>query len=82
MIRKWDIKDEAARRRCIDEIIARVEGQDDVAFGMIAAQDIIDIVAQYVGPQSHNQAIEDIKKTLEKKLADIEIELDMLRITS
>ncbi len=82
MIRKWDITNEEASRQCRDEIIARVDEQGNSEFGMIAAQEIIDIVAGHLGPEIYNHAIEDAKKAIEKKLADLEVDLDVLRVAN
>lgn len=82
MIRKWDISDEQVRKRCMEEIIARVDEQEGAEFGMIAAQDIIDIVAQYVGPSAYNLGIEDAKKLLLQKVSDLEVDFDVLRAQS
>ena len=79
MYRKWDISNADAKKRCIDEILARIDEQADSAFGNLAAQDIIDIVAAYLGPQAYNTAIDDAKKTIQAKLADLDIDLDVLR---
>ena len=81
MIRKWDLTDEQIKKQCTDEVIARVDEQADAEFGMIAAQEIIDIVAQHLGPQVYNSAIEDAKKAIQSKLADLEVDLDVLRVT-
>lgn len=74
--------DEQVKRNCLDEIIARIEEQGDAAFGRIAAQDIVDIVASRLGPQIFNDTIDEVKKMLEKKLADLEVDLDVLRVLS
>lgn len=79
MIRKWDIKDEQLQRRCVNELLARIDEQAGSEFGVIAAQEMIDIVAKYVGPTAYNMAIEDVKKTLQVKLSDLEVELDILK---
>lgn len=81
LIRKWDIKDEAAQKQCIDELLTRIEEQGEAEFGIIAAQEIIDIVANYVGPAAYNTGIEDTKESLQSKLADLEVELDILKMT-
>jgi uncharacterized protein (DUF2164 family) len=81
MIRKWDITDEQAKKQCIDEILARIDEQGDAEFGIIAAQELIDIVAEHLGPQAHNTGLEDAKKAIQTKLADLEIDLDTLRVT-
>jgi len=80
MIRKWDITDQQAKKRCVEEVLTRIEEQGDAEFGMIAVQEIIDIVAEHLGPQVYNTAIEDVKKAVQTKLADLEVELDILRV--
>lgn len=82
MIRKWDVTSEESKKKCVNEIITRVDEQAGSQFGIIAAQEIIDMVAQYLGPEAYNLGIEDAKKHISKKLADIDIELDVLKATS
>ncbi|MCL4358144.1 DUF2164 family protein [Patescibacteria group bacterium] len=82
MLRKWDIADKEKTKQCIDEIIARIEEQSDAMFGDIAAQDIIDIVGRYLGTEVHNRALDEAKKTIQTKLADLEINIDVLRSSS
>ena len=79
VIRKWDITNAQVKKQCVDEVIARIDEQAGAEFGVIAAQEVIDIVASYLGPQAYNNAIEDAKKTIQTKLADIEIDLEVLR---
>lgn len=79
MVRKWEIKDKQVQRKCIDEILTRIEEQRESEFGMLAAEEIIDIVANYVGPSAYNIAVEDVKKALQIKLADLEVDLDILK---
>ncbi len=80
MIRKRDLINEQTKQKCIDEIIARVEEQDGALFGNIASQDVIDIVAKYLGPQEYNHGLEDAKKAIQDKLSDLEIDIDILRV--
>lgn len=82
MIRKWDISDEQTKKRCVDELLTRIDEQGDAEFGMIAAEELIDIVAEHVGPEAYNKGIEDAKKLLQNKLADIEVDLDVLKTRS
>ncbi len=79
MIRKWSIPDEQTQKQCVDEVIARIDAQDGAEFGMIAAQELIDIVSQYVGPVAYNLGIQDAKHVLQNKISDLEVELDILK---
>lgn len=78
--RKWDIEDAELNKKCIDEVISRVqelENSDEV--GIIAAQDIIDIVTENLAPVFYNQGVEDARKTVQDKIQDIEVDLDVLK---
>jgi uncharacterized protein (DUF2164 family) len=78
MKRKWDSGNESLQRKCIDEIITRVDEAADTSIGVIAAQDIIDIVTEHLAPEIYNKGIADAKKLISEKLADIEVDLDSL----
>lgn len=78
MKRKWDSKDEALQKKCIDEVIARVDEIGDSSAGVIAAQEIIDIVTENLAPEIYNKGIRDAKKAITAKLSDLEIDLDLL----
>ena len=78
--RKWDVEDTELNKKCIDEVISRVEeleNSDEV--GIIAAQDIIDIVTENLAPVFYNQGVEDARKTVQDKIQDIEVDLDVLK---
>lgn len=80
MIRKWDISDQASNKKCIDEVIARIQDIDDPErAGVIAAQDVVDIVMDNYAPHIYNRALGDIQKMLEEKHRDIEYTMDELR---
>ncbi len=78
MIRKWDSKNNVLQRKCIDEIIARVDKVGDATFGVIAAQDVIDIVTEHLAPEIYNRGIADAQKLVTQKLVDLEIDIDNL----
>lgn len=78
MKRKWDIENETVQKKCINEVISRVEEIEDSTVGVIAAQDIIDIVTKNIGPEIYNLGIRDAKKILQEKVQAIEVDIDML----
>ncbi len=78
MKRKWDISDEATIKKCLDEVIARVEEIDSDKVGVIAAQEIIDIVTENFGPEIYNKGVRDSKKLVQEKFHDLEVDLDLL----
>jgi len=78
MKRKFDTISKELERKCIDEVITRIEEIDGEEVGMIAAQDIIDIVTQNLGPEIYNMGLKDARKLLQERIADIDIELESL----
>jgi uncharacterized protein (DUF2164 family) len=79
MIRKWDTDDKELQQKCIDEVITRIEEIDDGQVGVIAAQDIIDIVTENLGPEIYNKGLADAKKAVTERLHDIETDIELLQ---
>ena len=79
MKRKWDVSSKEVRKKCIDEIIARIGEQQGSDFGILAAEEIIYIVTQNIGPDIYNLAVKDAMKLLQDRFSDIETELDLLQ---
>ena len=80
IIRKWDLVNKETQDKCINEVITRIEEIGDDQVGLIAAQDIIDIVTENFGPEIYNKAILDAKKLFEDRAKDMETEIDLLQI--
>lgn len=80
MIRKWDTDNKALNQKCLDEVITRVqEIEDPELVGVIAAQDIIDIVLENMGSEIYNKAINDSTKLLRDKFQEIEYSAEDLK---
>ena len=80
IIKKWDIEDKQTNDKCIEEVMTRVEEIGDDTIGVIAAQDIIDIVTNNFGPEIYNKALRDAKKLFIDRASDIETELDLREV--
>lgn len=80
MKRKWDIENEEINRKCIEEIITRIQEIEDLdSIGMIAAQDIIDIVNENLAPQHYNKGLNDAFNIIKEKIDNAEIDIDALK---
>lgn len=79
MYKQWDIKDAELNRKCINEVIRRIQEIEGDEVGMIAAQDIINIIKENLAPVFYNKGIEDARKVVQSKIQDIDIDLDILR---
>ena len=80
IIRKWSINTKEIQDKCIGEVITRVEEIGGESVGIIAAQDIIDIVLENFGPEIYNKAIKDAVKLVDDKMIDTQNELGMLQV--
>lgn len=79
MIKKFDKVSKEAEKKAIDEIITRIEEIDDsLEVGIIAAQDIVDIVVENLGPEIYNLGLRDAKKQVQERFFDIESGIDLL----
>jgi uncharacterized protein (DUF2164 family) len=81
MIKKFSDLPREIQDKCIAEVIARVEDIESESVGVIAAQELIDIVASNMGPVIYNVALRDVKKLLTEKMMDIEVEINQLEQT-
>jgi len=80
MIRKWNTDNKDINRKCVDEVIARVSDiEDPEQIGVIAAQDIIDIVLENMGPEIYNKAIGDTMKIVNDKFQETEYGIEDLK---
>lgn len=80
MQRKWDTDDKQLNQKCLDEVIARIQEISDVAqVGVIAAQDVIDIVLENLAPQVYNKGINDAQKLLRDKYDILENDIELLK---
>ncbi len=82
MKRKWDSDNEELQRKCLNEVIARVDEIGDSPAGVIVAQDIIDIVTENLAHEIYNKGLDDARKLISAKLNDIDIDLDSLELRS
>lgn len=80
MIRKWDIDNKMVNQKCADEVTARIQDIDDpTTVGIIAAQDVIDIVLENMAPEIYNKAVNDAIKLLRDKFQEIEYSTEDLK---
>lgn len=80
MLRQWNIDDKEINRKCVDEIITRVQDIDDPeAIGVIAAQDLTDIVLENYGARIYDSVLDAAVKLVSDKVLDVEYGLQELK---
>ncbi len=78
MKRKFDSVSKETEKNCVNEIITRIEEIEGGDVGIIAAQDIIEIVTQNLGPEIYNNGLKDAKKLFQEKFSDLETDISIL----
>lgn len=78
MKRKFDSVSKETKKNCVNEIITRIEEIEGGDVGIIAAQDIIEIVTQNLGPEIYNNGLKDAKKLFQEKFSDLETDISIL----
>ncbi len=76
--RKWDVSSNEVKKTCIEAIIGHYRETFDQEIGIIAAEEVLDIIAQHIGPDLYNKGVKDSKKKLQERIADLEVDLDLL----
>ena len=77
---KLNIDNKEVKQKCLNEVISRIQDVDDPSrVGVIAAQDIIDIVIENIGPEIYNKAVSDTDKLFQSKLDDLKYEIEELK---
>lgn len=80
MDKKLSVDNKEAKQKCLNEVISRIQDIDDPSqVGVIAAQDIVDIVVENLGPEIYNKAIFDTNKLFQNKLEDLKYEIEELK---
>lgn len=75
---KWTIKDKEKEKKCYDQIITRIDELDGEPAGVIAAQDIVQIVFDTLAYEIYNQALEDVRRTIASANDNLDVELSLL----
>lgn len=76
--RKWDRISDEKRQSAINELILFFEQERSEKIGVIAANQLIDFFLQSVGADIYNKGIDDAKASLNKRLEELNYDLDDL----
>ena len=75
----WDLITREERQYAIDKIMTFFAEERDEEIGVIAAEEVLDMFLELLGPQLHNASLNDAKDWFKGKLADIEVGYDLLK---
>lgn len=74
----WGLLPEAVKKQTVEALIAHLDSEYDQAIGVIAAEDLLEEVIEPLLNSAYNAGVEDAKKSLQEKIADITVDLDIL----
>lgn len=80
--RKWNSDNEELQRKCVREVIVRIDEIGESPVGVIAAQEIIDIVTENLAPEIYNKGVRDAKKLLSERMVNLELDIEALERTT
>lgn len=75
----WDILSDQEKRTCLESIIAYFQDERDERIGVIAAEELLDVILEPVLKAGYNKGVDDAKKTVHKSVSSMDIDLDMIR---
>jgi uncharacterized protein (DUF2164 family) len=79
--RQWDMLSEQKRQQLIPEIITFVSENLAQQIGVIAAEDFLDFFLQNTARDIYNKGVNDARKILTEKIADLQIDFDQLGLS-
>lgn len=78
----WDVLPEHKKQECLNKIIAFSEDSMDEKIGLIAAEEIYDLVMESTFDAIYNKGVTDAQKTMQEKIMDLNVDLESLIKTS
>lgn len=76
--KSWDRLPEDQKDHVKNQLIRFFDKELDEEIGVIAAESILNFFLQQVGPTLYNQGVTDAKLALEKRMDDLNYDLDDL----
>jgi uncharacterized protein (DUF2164 family) len=75
--RSWDVLTQEQRRIAIDEIISFFHSERNETIGILAAENLLDMLLQQIGVHVYNKGVNDTKIFVQKKLEEVGVDIDV-----
>ena len=75
----WDFLTQDERKHAIDKIMTFFAEERDEEIGVIAAEEILDMCLELLGPKVYNDGVLDAKDWFKKQLGNLELDYDLLK---
>ncbi len=66
------------KKRLVEEIISYFLTERDEEIGVIAAEELVDYVANLVGVEIYNKGVDDTLKMVRSRLTDVTVETEVM----
>jgi uncharacterized protein (DUF2164 family) len=77
--RSGNLLTEEQRKVAINDIVDFYSTERDEEIGVIAAESLLDMLLQEVGPHIYNKAIQESKDFVKTRLEELEIDMEVLK---
>jgi uncharacterized protein (DUF2164 family) len=78
MRRSWDPLAEEKRKAAIEAIIRFFSTERDEQIGVIAAEDLLEMLLQNVASEIYNRGVEDARRAIKERMESVDIDIDAL----
>jgi len=75
----WDILSDKEKQDCLERIIAHFQDERGERIGVIAAEQVLDVILEPIVKSAYNKGLSAAKELLQDKFADINLDLDLLQ---
>ena len=79
MNKTHDLLDDKTKQECLERIIVYLKEEYDEEIGIIAAEEILNLVYDLISKSSYNKALADTRGVLKNTIADLNIDIDLLK---
>jgi uncharacterized protein (DUF2164 family) len=77
---KFEFRTEVEKTKYLNEIIAYFRDERGEEIGVVAAESVLDFFLFSIGDDIYKKAVEDVRKILKERMADIDVEIGSLSI--
>ena len=76
--RDWDLLSEEKRKSSIEKIIEFFKKERSEEIGIIAAEDILNLLLETIGPELYNKGVEDSVDIVKSRMEDLGLDMEVL----
>lgn len=74
----FDVLTDKRKEEAVEKLQRYFEEEFDEQMGIIAAQDILEVIMRSVSADIYNQGVSDAKEATRERISDLQVDLDVL----